>query len=91
MEILDVPFEDLTLPGYLRVPAGVTRPPVVICFPGGDSVKEELYNLGDYIVARGLAFAAFDGPGQGMVSFDATLRPGLRARRPGDHRQPGRP
>ena len=75
MRILEVPFEDLTLPGYLRVPSGVTRPPVVIMFPGGDSVKEELYNLGDYIVARGLAFAAFDGPGQGMVSFEAPLRP----------------
>jgi dienelactone hydrolase len=75
MSILEVPFENLTLPGYLRIPAGVTRPPVVIMFPGGDSVKEELYNLGDYIVARGLAFAAFDGPGQGMASFDTPLRP----------------
>ena len=37
--------------------------------PGADSIKEELYNLGDYIVARGLAFAAFDGPGQGMREF----------------------
>jgi pimeloyl-ACP methyl ester carboxylesterase len=75
MRVLEVPFEDLILPGYLRMPSGVTRPPVVIMFPGGDSVKEELYNLGDYIVARGLAFAAFDGPGQGMVSFEAPLRP----------------
>jgi hypothetical protein len=50
MRILEVPFEDLILPGYLRVPSGVTRPPVVIMFPGGDSVKEELYNLGEYIV-----------------------------------------
>ncbi|HEX3490598.1 MAG TPA: alpha/beta fold hydrolase [Streptosporangiaceae bacterium] len=75
MRILEVPFGELTLPGYLRIPSGVTRPPVVIMFPGGDSVKEELYNLGDYIVARGLAFAAFDGPGQGMVSFEAPLRP----------------
>jgi dienelactone hydrolase len=75
MSILEVPFENLTLPGYLRIPSGVTRPPVVIMFPGGDSVKEELFNLGDYIVARGLAFAAFDGPGQGIVSLDAPLRP----------------
>jgi dienelactone hydrolase len=75
MSLLEVPFGNLTLPGYLRTPSGVTRPPVVIMFPGGDSVKEELYNLGDYIVARGLAFAAFDGPGQGIVSLDAPLRP----------------
>jgi Esterase FrsA-like len=75
MSLLEVPFGNLTLPGYLRTPPGVTRPPVVIMFPGGDSVKEELYNLGDYIVDRGLAFAAFDGPGQGIVSLDAPLRP----------------
>jgi 2,6-dihydroxypseudooxynicotine hydrolase len=75
MSILQVPFENLVLPGYLRIPSGVTRPPVVVMFPGADSTKEELYNLGDHIVARGLAFAAFDGPGQGIVSFDAPLRP----------------
>lgn len=75
MEILAVPFEDMTLPGYLRIPAGVARPPVVLLLPGADSTKEELYNLGDYIVGRGLAFAAFDGPGQGSVSFEGKLRP----------------
>jgi dienelactone hydrolase len=75
MEILTVPFEDMTLNGYLRLPPGVPRPPVVLLLPGADSTKEELYNLGDYIVARGLAFAAFDGPGQGMVSFTGKLRP----------------
>lgn len=75
MEILTVPFEGMTLNGYLRVPAGASRPPVVLLLPGADSTKEELYNLGDYIVVRGLAFAAFDGPGQGMVSFEGKLRP----------------
>jgi 2,6-dihydroxypseudooxynicotine hydrolase len=75
MEILTVPFGGMTLNGYLRIPAGVTRPPVVLLLPGADSTKEELYNLGDYIVARGLAFAAFDGPGQGLVSFEGKLRP----------------
>jgi hypothetical protein len=30
MEILGVPFGGLTLPGYLRLPAGVHRPPVVL-------------------------------------------------------------
>lgn len=75
MHLLQVPFENLTLPGYLRIPACAAPPPVVVMFPGADSTKEELYNLGDHIVARGLAFAAFDGPGQGLVSFDAPLRP----------------
>jgi alpha-beta hydrolase superfamily lysophospholipase len=75
MEIVTVPFGDLILPGYLRRPAGAARPPVVLLLPGADSGKEELFNLADHIVARGLAVAAFDGPGQGMVSFDAKLRP----------------
>ena len=75
MEILTVPFEHLMLNGYLRVPAGSGRPPVVLLLPGADSTKEELYNLGDHIVDRGLAVAAFDGPGQGSVSFAGKLRP----------------
>jgi 2,6-dihydroxypseudooxynicotine hydrolase len=75
MEILGVPFGELTLPGYLRLPADVHRPPVVLLLPGADSVKEELFNLADHIVARGLAVAAFDGPGQGMLSFESKLRP----------------
>jgi 2,6-dihydroxypseudooxynicotine hydrolase len=75
MDILRVPFENMTLNGYLRIPPGTGRPPVVLLLPGADSTKEELYNLGDHIVARGLAFAAFDGPGQGMVSFEGKIRP----------------
>jgi hypothetical protein len=75
MSILEVPFENLTLPGYQRISAGVTRPPVLIMFPGEDSVKEELYNLGGYIIARGLAFAAFDGPRQGNGELRGPLRP----------------
>jgi len=75
MEILTAQFENMTLNGYLRIPAGADRPPVVLLLPGADSTKEELYNLGDYIVGRGLAFAAFDGPGQGSVSFEGKLRP----------------
>jgi dienelactone hydrolase len=75
MELLAVPFGDLVLPGYLRVPGGVSRPPVVLLLPGADSAKEELYNLADHMVARGLAVAAFDGPGQGMLSFESKLRP----------------
>jgi dienelactone hydrolase len=75
MEILTVPFQDMTLNGYLRIPSGTPRPPVVLLLPGADSTKEELYNLADYIVARGLACAAFDGPGQGSVSLQGKIRP----------------
>jgi 2,6-dihydroxypseudooxynicotine hydrolase len=75
MELLQIPFEGTTLPGYLRKPVGVARPPIAIFCPGGDSTKEELYDLGEHIVERGMAFLAFDGPGQGLVSTRLKMRP----------------
>ena len=75
MELMEVPFEGITLPGYLRKPKGVAKPPLVFLVPGGDSTKEELYDFGDHMLARGLAIFAFDGPGQGLVSTKAKLRP----------------
>ncbi len=75
MELFTVPFEGVALPGYLVRPAGVDRPPIVLLVPGGDSTKEELYDFATHIVARGLAVAAFDGPGQGFVSRFAKIRP----------------
>lgn len=75
MELIDVPFEGAELPGYLRRPHGVERPPLVLLVPGADSSKEELYDLGDRIVRRGLASFAFDGPGHGLVSTKLKLRP----------------
>jgi 2,6-dihydroxypseudooxynicotine hydrolase len=75
MELVDVPFEGTELPGYLRRPHGVERPPLVLLVPGADSTKEELYDLGERIVRRGLAIFAFDGPGHGLVSTRLKLRP----------------
>jgi dienelactone hydrolase len=74
MEILEIPFEGRMLPGYLRKPAGVARPPIAIFCPGGDSTKEELYDLGQHVVERGMAFLAFDGPGHGLVSTRLKMR-----------------
>jgi dienelactone hydrolase len=75
MEPLEVPFEGARLPGYLRRPEGVERPPLVVLVPGGDSTKEELFNLTEHILARGIATFAFDGPGHGAVSLELKLRP----------------
>jgi dienelactone hydrolase len=75
MELLDVRFEGTALPGYLRRPRGVERPPLVVLVPGADSTKEELFELGEHILARGIATFAFDGPGHGAVSFELKLRP----------------
>jgi 2,6-dihydroxypseudooxynicotine hydrolase len=81
---VDVPFHGHTLPGYLRVPPGATRPACVIVTGGANSVKEENHAISDYLLKRGLATFAFDGPGQGeymlrtgeplrAASFDAAV------------------
>ncbi|HEX8854059.1 MAG TPA: alpha/beta fold hydrolase [Thermoleophilaceae bacterium] len=75
MELVDVPFDGTLLPGYLRKPAGVERPPVAVLVPGADSTKEELFNLSEHILERGVATFVFDGPGHGAVSFELKLRP----------------
>jgi 2,6-dihydroxypseudooxynicotine hydrolase len=74
-ELVDIPFEGTTLPGYLRKPHGVERPPLVLLLPGADSTKEELYDQAEHLVRRGVAAFAFDGPGHGLVSFRFKLRP----------------
>jgi len=75
MELMEIPFEGALLPGYLRKPRSVAKPPLVFLVPGGDSTKEELYDFGEHMLARGLAVFAFDGPGQGLVSAKVKLRP----------------
>lgn len=75
MELLDVEFEGAVLHGYLQRPSGVDRPPLVLLLPGADSTKEELFDLAQHILARGMAIAAFDGPGQGTVSRSMKMRP----------------
>ena len=64
-ERLEIPFDGAKLVANLRKPAGVQRPPVVILIPGLDSSKEEFCNFEEVFLARGMATAALDGPGQG--------------------------
>lgn len=61
--------------GWLRRPEGVTTPPVVLIAPGLDSSKEEFHVLADALLARGLAVAAFDGPGQGVCAATSAPEP----------------
>ena len=70
-ELVAVPYGAATLAAYLRVPAG--RPPVVIMIPGLDSVKEELQATAEYLLRRGLAVIAVDGPGQGEAEYAGLL------------------
>jgi 2,6-dihydroxypseudooxynicotine hydrolase len=69
VEPVSIPFGALKLPGYLRLPEQRGgRVPVVIMIPGANSVKEELHHWAEWIVKRGVATMAVDGPGQGAMS-----------------------
>ncbi|MGH8926815.1 MAG: alpha/beta hydrolase family protein [Acidimicrobiia bacterium] len=61
----EVAFDGEVLPGYLRRPAQVARPRLVVMVGGADTNKEELHHWGTEITRRGMAVFAFDGPGQG--------------------------
>jgi len=69
LEPVVIPFDGIALPGYLRMPAGRSKPPCVILLGGLDTTKEDYMVVNDLCVARGLATLAFDGPGQGEVLF----------------------
>jgi 2,6-dihydroxypseudooxynicotine hydrolase len=69
MQRLVIPFEATQLFAWLRLPSGVSKPPVAILLPGLDACKEELHAWSDAFVRRGMATLALDGPGQGESSF----------------------
>ena len=66
-ERIELPYEGVALPGNLRKPAGVARPPMVLVLPGLESTKEEFTLFEGDFLARGMATFTFDGPGQGEV------------------------
>jgi 2,6-dihydroxypseudooxynicotine hydrolase len=75
-ERVEIPYEgDAVIPGILRRPPHVPRPPLVIIVPGLDSVKEEMHVYGNDFLRRGMATLAIDGPGQGELEFDHAMRP----------------
>jgi pimeloyl-ACP methyl ester carboxylesterase len=71
VELIEVPFEDGALPGYLVRPSddpgqqGGPRRPTLVAVGGFDSSAEELYfQLGAPGAERGWNVLVFDGPGQ---------------------------
>jgi dienelactone hydrolase len=73
-EPVRIPYGRSTLAAYLRVPPGAPKP-IVIMIPGLDSVKEELQATAEYLLARGLAVIAIDGPGQGEAEYEFPIEP----------------
>jgi predicted amidohydrolase/dienelactone hydrolase len=75
-ELVRIPYANTTLAAYLRIPTiDSHKPPVVIMMPGLDSVKEELQATAEYMLARGLAIIAIDGPGQGEAEYELPIEP----------------
>jgi pimeloyl-ACP methyl ester carboxylesterase len=69
-EIIAIPYEDRTLPGYLFRPGGEPRGTLILT-NGYDGTAEELYfTNGAAALARGYNVLAFDGPGQGAMIID---------------------
>lgn len=62
------------LVGFLRLPAGAVRPPVMIMVPGLDSAKEELEAYEIPFLQRGIATLMVDGPGQGEAEYDLPIQ-----------------
>ncbi len=71
-DVLEIPYEDTTLPAYFfRADADGRPRPTIIATNGYDGTVEELYfAIAAAGVARGYNVLTFDGPGQGTVIVD---------------------
>ena len=65
LEIIALPFEGQTLVGYLQLPPGVVRPPVVLHWGGVDGWKEDRQIQVGVLHRAGLASLTVDMPGTG--------------------------
>jgi 2,6-dihydroxypseudooxynicotine hydrolase len=74
-ERIDIPFESHVIPGHLRRPRAVLKPPLVLIVPGLDSSKEEMFSIEDEFLRRGMATLSIDGPGQSENSVHFAIRP----------------
>ncbi len=68
-EVVEIPYEGTTLPGYLFLADASGEPrPTIIYNNGFDSTQEESYvAVGAAALRRGYNVLAFDGPGQGAA------------------------
>ena len=74
-EIVEIPFEETTLPGYFFAVDDSGRARATVVLTGGyDGTAEELYFAnGAAALARGYNVLAFDGPGQGAALIERGL------------------
>jgi alpha-beta hydrolase superfamily lysophospholipase len=74
-EVIEIPFEDTTLPGYFFAADAHPQPRATVILTGGyDGTAAELYFAnGAAALARGYNVLAFDGPGQGAALIERGL------------------
>lgn len=65
LEIVEVPWKNTKLVGYLQKPPGIARPPVVMQWGGVDGWKEDRLQHARVLMAHGMASFAIDLPGTG--------------------------
>ncbi len=66
-ERVEIPIDETSIPGCLRLPPGIAKAPCAILIGGLESTKEESYGFENLLLRRGVATLAFDGPGQGEM------------------------
>ncbi len=72
---VEIPWRNIELPGYLRIPER-TPAPLVVFLNGASTAKEEMLGWSDAFVRRGLAVLALDTPGSGEIAETMPARPG---------------
>ncbi len=65
VERVEIPFENRSLVGYLQIPRGLSRPPVVMHWGGVDGWKEDRKGASEAFHRLGLATFTIDIPGAG--------------------------
>ncbi len=65
LQIIETQFEGIKLVGYLTIPKGVTRPPIVVHWGGVDGWKEDREFQIAFLHRAGLATLTVDMPGTG--------------------------
>jgi pimeloyl-ACP methyl ester carboxylesterase len=65
LEIIELPFEGRQLVGYLQLPPGEAKPPVVMHWGGVDGWKEDRLRASRFLMRAGMASLAIDMPGSG--------------------------
>ncbi|HEY5341704.1 MAG TPA: alpha/beta fold hydrolase [Candidatus Aquilonibacter sp.] len=65
LRVVRIPFEGREIVGYLQMPAGVAKAPMILAIGGLDSRKEDLAERFAPLLAHGIGSLCFDMPGTG--------------------------